>query len=76
MSFGLTRQRYGFSPVYCLWCVEHAFKVDETTLAATRILVMKCPMCGKLTRVGFDGRTHELLILPVGPESEERKHNA
>ncbi len=61
--------------VYCVWCAEHPFKVDEITLEATRILVMKCPKCGKLTRVGFDGRTHELLILPVGPESEERKQD-
>ena len=61
--------------LYCWWCAEHAFKVDEITLEATRILVMKCPRCGKLTRVGFDGRTHELLILPVGPESEERQED-
>lgn len=57
--------------VHCVWCAEHPFKVDELTLEATRILVLKCPKCGKLTRVGFDGRTHELLILPVGPESDE-----
>jgi len=57
--------------VYCVWCAEHAFKVDEITLEATRILVMKCPKCGKLTRTGFDGKTHEFLILPVGPDSDE-----
>ena len=57
--------------VYSVWYAEHAFKVDEITLEATRILVMKCPRCGKLTRVGFDGRTHELLILPVAPDSEQ-----
>ena len=61
--------------VYCVWCAEHALKVDEITLEATRILVMKCPKCGNLTRAGFDGRTHELLILPVGPESEEREQD-
>jgi hypothetical protein len=61
--------------VYCVWCAEHAFKVDEVTLEATRILVKKCPKCGKLTRVGFDGRTHEMLILPVGPESDYAKRD-
>jgi len=61
--------------VYCVWCAEHPFKVDQLTLEATPILVMKCPKCAKLTRVGFDGKTHELLILPVGPESDEGKHD-
>jgi len=58
--------------VCCVWCAEHAFKVDEITLGR-RILVMKCPNCGKLTGAGLDGRTREFLILPVGPDSEERK---
>jgi hypothetical protein len=57
--------------VYCVWCSEQAFKGDEITLETTRIVVMKCRRCGKLTRVGFDGGTHELLILPIGPQSEE-----
>ena len=43
--------------VYGVWCAEHGFKVDELTLETTPILVMKCPKCGKLTKVGFDGRT-------------------
>lgn len=62
--------------VCCVWCAEQEFKVDEITLDATHILVMKCPKCGKMTRVGFDGRTHELLILLVGLESEEHKDDA
>lgn len=56
-----------------VWCAEHAFKLDESTLEATRLVVMKCPKCSKRTRVGLDGKTHELLILPVGPDPEERK---
>ncbi len=48
---------------------------DEPAAAPARIPVMECPKCGKLIRTGFDGRTHELLILPVGPDSEERKED-
>ena len=52
-------------------CTEHGFKVDELTLEATWTLVMKCPKSGKLTRVGFDGGTLELLVLPVGQDSKD-----
>jgi hypothetical protein len=58
--------------LYCVYCSAHTFKVDENTLEAVRIIVLKCPICGKLTRVGLDGRTHELLVLPVGSESQAR----
>lgn len=61
--------------VYCVWCAEHAFQVDEITLEATGILVMKCSKCGKPASVGFDGGTRELLILPGGPESKEREQS-
>ena len=57
--------------VYCVWCSAHAFKVDQVTLEAVRIIVVKCPKCGKLTGAGLDARTHELLVLPAGSESEE-----
>jgi hypothetical protein len=56
--------------LYCVYCSAHTFKVDENTLEGVRIIVLKCPRCGKLTRVGLDGRTHELLVLPVGSESQ------
>ena len=51
--------------------VEFA-KKNDITLQTTRSLVMKCPECGRLVRVGLDGRTRELLVLPAGQVFEER----
>ncbi|GIW97272.1 MAG: hypothetical protein KatS3mg111_0605 [Pirellulaceae bacterium] len=56
---------------YYVWCTEHPVKVDEITFEATRILLIKCQKCGKLTRSSLHGNTHESVILPVRPDSDE-----
>ncbi len=38
--------------IYCSSCNEHAFKVDERTVANAGIVSLKCPQCGKGTSVG------------------------
>lgn len=53
--------------VVCRARVQGGWDHSEATL----VFVIKCPKYGKLIRVGFDGGTHEFLILPVGPESDE-----
>lgn len=38
--------------IYCSWCGEHAFRVDENTVHTVQILTVKCPKCEKITTIG------------------------
>lgn len=53
--------------IYCSWCGEHAFKIDENTVHNIRILMVKCPKCEKITTVGAqsDGG---IIVLPGTPK--------
>jgi len=37
--------------VYCIWCNEHAFRVDENMLNDTPAVFLTCPRCEKVTAV-------------------------
>lgn len=37
--------------VYCIWCNEHAFRVDENILNDTPAIYLTCPRCEKVTAV-------------------------
>jgi hypothetical protein len=42
--------------VYCASCSEQKFKLDDRTVRNAGITYLTCPLCGKLTTVGYDER--------------------
>lgn len=60
--------------LYCVSCNRHSFRVDANTVQAVEVLVLKCPDCGKLTKVGFDSKTQELLVVPAGAERSQTRN--
>ena len=60
--------------IYCSWCNEHDFKIDENTVHNIGILMVECPKCEKITTVGaqHDGG---IIVLPGAPKPIAKNDN-
>ena len=53
--------------IYCSWCGEHAFRVDENTVH-TVLILLKCPKCEKITTIGSEPGGN-IIVVPGVPKS-------
>jgi translation initiation factor 2 beta subunit (eIF-2beta)/eIF-5 len=58
--------------IYCSWCGQHEFKIDEQTLRDIHIFMVKCPKCGEITTVGSQEGSN-IIVLPGTPDAQSKK---
>lgn len=57
--------------VYCCWCNEHAFTVDENTVHTVLILTIVCPNCETITTIASQPGGN-IAVIPGEPNSFSR----